>query len=266
MSRQEKRNLDERRVNPPRVPLPPALWRQREIRRLRARLMRDGFPRIEMMLLVALTGGVGLLASWGLRLAGLHAMGPRYALALLLAYAVFLALLRIWLRLRPSDHVDVGNVDGSWSPSSGGDPGTFSGGGGEFGGGGASGSFDVDADVDADALPDVGNVLDAGDAGEGCLIVVPLASLAVIVLSALTVVWSAPTLFAEVLLDTLLAAGLYRRLKHAPAQDWLVTALRRTAGPFAIAAVLVVGGGFLLQHLAPGADTLGAALELLAAD
>lgn len=67
--------------------------------RLRHDLQTHGWARSQMTLLVALTGGSGLLASFLLLQAGLDSMALRYPLALLLAYGVFL-LLWLWLWLR----------------------------------------------------------------------------------------------------------------------------------------------------------------------
>jgi hypothetical protein len=249
---------------PPAAPLTAAQWRTRELRRLRARLEQDGFPRLEMMLLVAMTGGVGLVASWALRMGGLASMGWRYLLVVTIAYLVFLGLLRAWLDVRNRADSDV-SLDFP-SPDSHHDVGTI-GAGGDFGGAGATGTWDAPAAGDAlggvglmgaDAALDVG----AGADEAGCLIV-PLILLAVLVFSALTVVWSAPTLFAEVLLDVLLAAGLYRRLRRTQGRHWLETAVRRTAWPFAITAVVVCVAGFALQAAAPAATTLGEALAHL---
>jgi uncharacterized membrane protein YgcG len=256
---------------PPLPPDTPERWRAREVRKLRQRLEREGFPRLEMFLLVGVTGAVGLIASWGLRQLGLASMGWRYLLALALAYVVFLALLRGWLRMRPNDRLDVPQVDGDFLgdvPGDGGGlgGGGFSGGGGHFGGGGASGSFGAPFDDVAEGVADGAGSLgvDAALDADGCALpLLVVAALVAIGVAALTVVWSAPTLFAELMLDGLLAAGLYRRLKHAPPAQWLETALRRTAWPFVATCLLVVGGGFVLQALAPGADTLGEALAAL---
>ena len=252
------------RRGPPAPPLPPDTperWRARQVRKLRARLERDAFPRVEMCLLVSVTGAAGLLASWALRQSGLAHMGARYLLALGVAYAVFLALLRLWMRLRPSESLDAPNID---LPSGGGHhAGDFTGGGGGFGGGGATGSFDAPPATDA-----AGGLADGLGAlgSEGCAIpLLLLAMLAAVVVAALTVVWSAPALFAELMLDGLLAAGLYRRLKQAAPSHWLDTALRRTAWPFVATCALVAGTGFALQALVPQADTLGTAIEALRA-
>jgi hypothetical protein len=251
---------------PPLPPDTPERWRARQVRKLRARLERDAFPRVEMFLLVGVTGAVGLLASWGLRTLGMAHMGWRYLLAMGLAYAVFLALLRAWMDLRPSEHFDLSGQGIDVDTGGGGTgrlPELFEGGGGGFGGGGASGSFE--APVDADAGSGIADGLGAVD-GDGCALpLLLIVALAAIVAAALTVVWSAPTLFAELMLDGLLAAGLYRRLKRAPASHWLDTAVRRTAWPFVATCLLVAGTGFVLQALAPQADTLSAAIDVLQA-
>ena len=65
------------------------------IQRVKDRLARDSFPRIQMVLLVALTGGFGLLASFTMLQFGVDSMALRYPLALAFAYVFFLFL--IWL-------------------------------------------------------------------------------------------------------------------------------------------------------------------------
>lgn len=236
----------------------PERWRARELGRLRARLLRGGFPRLEMALLVGATGLVGLVASWALHGLGLVAMGWRYLFAVTIAYGVFLLLLRAWLHVRRDDWApDVSLPDASST----GPGGEWTGGGGDFGGAGASASFDAPGEVLGES---VGNAaLEAAGADEAGCLLVPVLLLAALALSALVVVWSAPTLFAEVLLDVLLAAGLYRRLRRMPDRHWLGTAVRHTIWPFALTALFVAGAGFALQHLAPTATTLGEAMKLL---
>ena len=57
---------------------------------LRQKLEADSYPRMQMGLIVALTGGMGLLCSFVLLRLGMHAMALRYPLALLGAYLFFL--------------------------------------------------------------------------------------------------------------------------------------------------------------------------------
>jgi hypothetical protein len=261
MPRAKKSHLPDGRLEP-RSHLSPARWRERTLKQLRARLERDGYPRLEMSGLVAVTGFVGLAMSWVLlHLAGLESMGLRWGLATVVAYLVFLGLLRAWIEMRRDgthdSHFDLPDFGGG-SGGGGGSAGeAFVGGGGRFGGGGASASFESGAAVESDAAVDaLGGAAD----GEGCLVLPVLLVLGAVLVGAAWLVLSAPTLLAELLLDALLAAGLYRRLRHAPPAHWLETAVRRTAAPFALTLVLVAGGGFALEQYAPGAATLSQAL------
>jgi membrane-bound metal-dependent hydrolase YbcI (DUF457 family) len=75
--------------------------------------------------------------------------------------------------------------------------------------------------------------------------------------SALFVIGSAPMLFAEILVDALLAAGLYRRLRLLDTQHWMVTAVRRTIIPFIVTMIVMTTAGYALQVSTPGAKSLG---------
>ena len=63
---------------------------------------------------------------------------------------------------------------------------------------------------------------------------------AALLLSSLWVVYSAPVLFAELLVDGVLAASLYRRLRGLESQHWLETALKRTVWPFVVTCLFLV--------------------------
>lgn len=56
----------------------PFVTRGHVVSRVEAQLRRSGFPRLQMLLLVSLTGGFGLLASFCLLQLGLDAMAVRY--------------------------------------------------------------------------------------------------------------------------------------------------------------------------------------------
>ena len=122
----------------------------RRVERERRLLLRRGMPRVEMSLILAATGAAGFLASYLMLRLGLSAMWLRYALAVLLAYAVFLLLLRLWLflysREQFGDPPDLGldllpsDFVGEAGARAGGGASSF-GGGGDFGGGGAGGSW-----------------------------------------------------------------------------------------------------------------------------
>ena len=66
-----------------------------------ADLRSKSFPRLQMLLLVALTGAFGLLASFSMLRLGLDSMALRYPLALAAAYGFFLVLIWLWLRPEP---------------------------------------------------------------------------------------------------------------------------------------------------------------------
>lgn len=249
----------------------PKLRRADEVRRLHRYLLQSRYPRLQMLLLVALTAGAGALASFVLLQTGTTGLALRYGLSVMIAYAVFLVLLWLWLRTSVSDWLDVPELlpRSSASHSSVSTDAT-------------SGALDV-AELAIRMRP--GNGIGQGssrasagssDAGGGfdvlelaaadeaaipiALVALLLLVLATLVLALGSVVWSAPMLFAELLFDGVLAAGLYRRLRRADAQHWLQAALRHTFWPFVLAAVFAAAAGFALQYFVPEATTLSQAL------
>ncbi|QWP75163.1 hypothetical protein J5226_16210 [Lysobacter sp. K5869] len=237
--------------------------RDMEIARLRARLERDHWPRLQMSLIVLLTGAAGFLASFGLLHAGVHSMALRYPLAACIAYAAFLLLLWSWARShghKKSDSdfdFDLPEFGGGSGRSSRSD---WQGSGGHSGGGGASASYDAPS---SPSLPRSGSgggdwdIPSLDDADVFGWIVVAIIALAAAVLATVFALWSAPALMAEVLLDVTLAGGLYRRLRGIEAQHWLSTALRRTAVPFLLLALIAAALGFVGARSVPGADSIG---------
>lgn len=100
-----------------------------------------------------------------------------------------------------------------------------------------------------------------GQAEEGAI---PLALILLalgIALSSLLVIWSAPIFFAEILVDALLAAGPYRRLRVLNPRHWMVAVVRRTLLPFILTTLFVVGLGWGMQAYAPEATSLGEVLS-----
>lgn len=235
-----------------------------EIARLRERLERDHWPRLQMSLIVLLTGAVGFLASFALLHAGLHDMALRYPLAACAAYAAFLLLLWTWARSRGRefDSLDAPDFGGS-GDGSGSCPADWQTGG--HNGSGASSNFDAPASpslplprTQTQPQPSTDSdfsLLDGADDFGWVLIAIAAAVGAA--LAALWVVWIAPGLMAELLLDVALAGGLYRRLRRIESQHWLSTALRRTAVPFLVVALLAFVAGFAGARYAPGAQSIG---------
>lgn len=207
-----------------------------------------------------------MLASFGLLQLGLGSMAVRYPLALAAAYVFFLFLIWLWLRTNADDYIDVPDPTGLL-PSGGptGDAGSISScGGGDFGGGGASGSFDgVDLSTVADTpAKAAGKAVGAiGDADE---LVIPLVVVALAVglaVASLYVVYIAPALFAEVLVDGALSYALFRHLQFEERPFWLASAIRNTLMPFAATGVFLAVVGAAMALYAPGAKSVGQVVQ-----
>ena len=96
-------------------PSHPAMIRARAIQRVKDRLTRESLPRMQMALIVALTGGFGLLASFTLLHLGMGAMAIRYPLALSIALAFGIALASLYVAyIAPALFAEV-LVDGALS-------------------------------------------------------------------------------------------------------------------------------------------------------
>jgi membrane protein YdbS with pleckstrin-like domain len=218
-------------------------------------------PRLQMSLLVLLTAATGFLASVALSLAGMDALWLRYPLCVVIAYAAFLGLIWAWRRRREWElPTDAPGGGGSSPPSQG--QADWQGGGGSSGGGGASAAFD--APYPATAFDPTPAPLDAPsldavlDVDEGLPVVLVAVLLAGALLAVGWVIWIAPALLAELALDAVLSAGLYRRLKRSPdGAHWLGTTLRHTGRPFLAATFSLLIAGILMSLLVPGATSLG---------
>lgn len=239
----------------------PKIYRHQEIQKIRGELERDSFPRLQMLLLVTLTGASGFVASYTFLHAGLVEMWLRYLLSFGVAYLMFLVFLWLWLRTRVEDYADIPDVSGTTSSSSDSASAYYSGKGGDFGGGGASGTFDSPADGISSIGDSGGSVGDAlGTVAEAEEFAIPLAVLILIgamVFSSLFIVYSAPMLFAELLVDGVLSASLYRRLRGLETRHWLETAIRRTAWPFILTAAIASASGWAMTLYAPEAHSIG---------
>lgn len=242
--------------------------------RLRRALLRRGLPRLQMSLIVVATGLAGFGASVALLRAGMASMPLRYGLSVVIAYLVFLLLVRLWVVYQRRSFVDdLPDVD---IPILGGPSGggasesvtehTF--GGGEFGGGGAGRTWDGDLPSSGDHTA---SLLSRGSGGSSnswvgdadlddgwvWLIVVSLMLAGGTLLAAVYVIYIAPALLAEVLLDVLLVSGLYRGLRGLERRHWLRSALRHTWMPVTAVLILSVAAGYGAQHLRPDADSIG---------
>lgn len=211
--------------------------REAEIARLRERLERFGFPRLRMLLIVLLTGACGFIASFLLLRTGIASMPLRYALAMAIAYAAFLLLLRAWMERPDSTTPDFPDVP---------DPSVM--------------NLDLHVSGAAQTPESGGNAFDgldvSGAADEWAIPLLLVAAILTMLLASVWIIVSAPTLFAELLLDGVLSASLYRRLHRLDRRHWLDTALRRTIWPFAATAFVLILFAFVAQHYVPGARSL----------
>lgn len=234
--------------------------RLREVKRLRALLERDAYPRLQMTLLVAITGAAGFLVSYVLLNNGMTSMWLRYLIVFCAAYVVFLTLLWLWLRTRAEDYRDMPDLlPNSGSPR----PGQQipQGRGGEHGGGGASGRYDTPETTvtkETGAIDTIGDAM--GSVAEADELAIPLIALMVLgalLVSSVWVIYAAPILFAELLVDGVLTATLYRRLRGLEPRHWLETAVRRTIVPFIVTTTIAVAVGWGLGKYNPDATSIG---------
>jgi hypothetical protein len=215
--------------------------------KLQGHLSKFGSPRTQLALMVAFTGAAGLVASFGLLELGLRVLWLRYSLAVLLAYLVFLCQVWIWLALEkrrllreglfvPESDAPAGPAHPSVAPPA-----------------GKSGNSPKDKSGVEDVLA---AITDAGCGGELGLIFLALAAIVLVLLGLVLLIATAPALLAEVLLDGLLSASLYRRLKGLDPGSWLETAVRKTWMPFLVAFLIFLGAGLVLHTLDPHAVSI----------
>ena len=140
-------------------------------------------------------------------------------------------------------------------------------GGGSSGGGGASDSWAGGSIADKSVKSGMFSGLGSSGGGssgssdsdlEGLWLVI-LAILALLGALAATiyVVYAAPALFAEILFDSVLMAGLYKKLQGIEPRFWMLSAFRRTCVPVLAITALCALAGYFLQQAAPDARTIG---------
>lgn len=211
-----------------------------------------------MMLLVALTGLSGFLFSLLMLKAGLTSMAARYPIAVLLAYGVFLGLLRVWLHLNtPSLPVDGGASTKTRNDLR-----------------------DLAEELELDSTQygldrlfsagsagsapgDSSDLLDGCDADEAVFFLIALAALMAGIAACVYVVWSAPVLMAEIFVDGVIMSRIYRNLRHRDDSGWIGSALDRTWIPALLAALFFAIAGFAMNAAVPHAHSIGAFVRYL---
>ena len=216
-------------------------WRARATAALQRYFEERSYPRTMLTLLLLLAGAPGFLVSAGMLRIGYYHMWFRYPVAVLAGYGVLLGLVRGWVELE-------------------------------------KGSFDPDDPVMKTALAakqtqskrssdwwdslDFLNV-DFSDGDLGCIPVLLVGGVVVLFAAVVAAVIGAPALIAEVFLDAFLVTVLYRRLRIAEKEHWLGTAIRKTWSLALVAAGALALIGWTLEQLAPGAHSIGKAIERL---
>jgi len=114
--------------------------------------------------------------------------------------------------------------------------------------------------VNGGDIPDPTGCLDVpGD--EGCAIIAAIAVVFSLLVIAIYFIASAPTLFAEVMLDSLLVGGLYHRLRRYDESRWFLSAIRHTIIPAIILIIVLALQGWLFQPMLPKATSIGGVLN-----
>ncbi|MCW5557219.1 MAG: hypothetical protein KIT22_05220, partial [Verrucomicrobiae bacterium] len=228
--------------------------RFRLLSRIERRLLMRRFPRLEMTLLLGFSGMAAALASFLLLQAGLESMALRYPIAVAAGYGAFLLLLRLWLRLQADGPSVLESADGgvdlcdaAW-----------------YRGGGTHSNVDLSRPLGESKGLDPGSGwldLDAEELGLLCIV---LLAAAAGVLTCLYLIWVAPSLLAELLVDGLILSGVHRVIGLRSAVHWLPGVFRRTWFP-AVCLMFFVGlSGFALHRLAPDAVSIGPAVAKIA--
>ena len=232
--------------------------REQRIEVIERQLLRKSMPRVQVSLILLLTGLAGFLVSFSLLHFNLLQMWVRYPIAILMAYGVFLVLLRLWLWAQGRE-MKVELDPSLWDVIP---PDEFStgislpsGAGQHLDGCGAGGSV-IDSAADG-----IGFGLDFE---EGLLLVVAIIALLGGLIASLYIIYIAPALLAEILVDGVLVAGLYRGVSHFEQRHWLRGAVRRTLLPALLAAMFFAIAGYAMQKAFPQAHSIGEVWRLIA--
>ncbi len=241
--------------------------RKNRVEAINRQLLKGGLPRFQMTFILLLTGLAGFLTSFSLLHLGIGQMWLRYPVAIFAAYCVFLLLLRVWLWLQDNRRSEIDLSVMNFDLSAGADNAVTSNfsGGGDFGGGGAGGSWSdgvstASVSSDVSVLDSVNVDLDLEELG---LVILAVAALVGGIFAAFYVIYIAPVLLAEIFVDGVLLAGLYKKTKDLEKTNWLKTAVRKTLLSAILAFLLFTIAGFTMQKIAPEARSIGEVYQSL---
>jgi len=267
--------------------------------RIQKALQGRFFLRVHMFVILGCTIGAGMLSTRVLHALHFTNMAWRYGIAVASAYAVFLALIRLWLMYvgycvkRTDGDLDwlsgfnfSGNGFCPSFPSSDSDSSSavMKAGGGQFGGGGASGSGGepmpaMNASSAAQSTAAVqsssAESVSAGSSGSGGgsgfsldvdddlgLILLVAAVALAIVIAGFWLIWAAPAILGEAAFQAALAAALARRAKKmAHDSSWVGSVVKATVLPFLAVLVAAVVLGWYAHGHCPSATRLADAFN-----
>jgi hypothetical protein len=212
------------------------VYRERLKRSIPARF----FQRFHVSLILAGSIFAGWAVDVLLLQSGLRPMLLRFPLAILCAYCAFIGGARLWL--------DYSGIDEYLKRTK---------------------AAELTGDEEPASRPPPiaesrrhGNVLDfleLGSLDEGCLVAVGVALLVGIVFFTFGgyAVMAAEAIFADVVVELLLAAGLLRGVRRVERGGWLGGLWSNTWPSLAFTLALAIAAGFVAQKVAPSASTLG---------
>jgi hypothetical protein len=231
---------------------PKSLTRWDLVARLRTHLFRTSRPRSQTLTLVSATALLGLLTSIALLHLHLHNMALRYSISVAIAYAGFLGLVRIWILYQQKTWQRVGAIGTRPIPAR------------------APNQPKQQSPDDGFSWLYLLDILDNFGDLEGLLIVALFIAGAI---SIFFVIWHVinfvvlgPEFLAEVLLDGVFGAALYRRLGQIEHQHWMKTVFAKTIAPFLWTLLFFAFLGAVSAHYAPEAVSIGGVLRHLLAN
>lgn len=215
--------------------------RSKLIARLAAVLSQSGCPRRQMTCIVLATGLAGFLASVLLLRLGMVDMWLRYPLAVAASYGVFLLLMKIWIswhrRALTEDLANMRDLDTFEVPPD---------------------DVPVRSVVRSDRDDSWMYFMPEFDLEDSVVLIMVLLALGGAVIASVWIVWVAPWLLGEVVLDAIVIAGLRRRMVRLAVPHWSWGVVRRTAIPFALVALIFSLAGATLHQIRPSAGSIGA--------
>ena len=247
-------------------------------KRIDAWLQKRFALRVHMTLILATTFVIGLIMTKLLVELHVMRMWLRYMLAVVIAYAGFLALIRFWLFYlgicarhdRSRNALDLGDFSDAFcnlgstplnfsfsnvGSSAGGD---WNSGASSFGGGGAGGSWgDPEPAV---AVPKISGGSGGGgldfDFDEGWVFILLIVVVLAILSAGVYLVWAAPAIFGETAFHAVLATALIKKTKEMHEPGWVGSVMKSTAIPFTFVLAATIALGVVAQKHCPSAITL----------